>query len=147
MSFRYLYQWMSLGALLISAGVAFWRGGWSERCSGAAMILAWVATAALHHGLQLWGVQQGVMFVDILLLSVLLFVALRSDRWWPLWACGFQGLNVVLHLAVIADSKVWGLAYFRASSVFSYLVMLALFLGAASRFRPPSPPDAASPLT
>jgi len=136
MSFRYLYQWISLAAVILAAGVALWRGGWPERWAGAAMLMAWIATAALHHGLQLWGVQEGVMTVDILLLAVLLFLALRSDRWWPLWACAFQGLNVVLHFAVMADSKVWGLAYFRASSVFSYLTMLALFVGAAAPRHP-----------
>ncbi len=39
----YLYQWASLAALLIAAGVALWRGGWPERLGGVAMILAWFA--------------------------------------------------------------------------------------------------------
>jgi hypothetical protein len=138
-SFAFLYQWISLAALLVTAVAALWRGGWPERVAALAMVGAWFATGFVHNALQMWGVQAGVMLVDIALLLVLLFVALRSDRWWPLWACAFHGLNVVLHFAVMADSKVWGLAYFRASSVFSYLTMLALFVGAVSPRRTPRP--------
>ena len=132
-SFAFLYQWISLAALMITVATALWRGGWPERVAAVAMAAAWAGTGLVHNGLQMWGVQEGVMVVDSLLLAALLYVALKSDRWWPLWACAFHGLNVVLHFAVMADSKIWGAAYFRASSVFSYLAILALFLGALAR--------------
>ena len=45
----------------------------------------------------------------------------------------------------LADPKVWARAGFIAASVFGYLTMLALFVGAVGR-KPPSP-DAASRLT
>jgi hypothetical protein len=136
MIFHSLYQWASFLALVVSAGAGLWLGRWPERLGASAMLAAWLATALSLNGTQLWGPQWGVMIIDVLLLAVLLFIALRSDRWWPLWACGFHALSVVLHLAVMADPKIWGRAYFVAGNAFSYLVMGALFIGAVGRWRP-----------
>jgi hypothetical protein len=133
MFLHFFYQWASLIALVVAVTVALWRGEWPERVGAAAMIIAWLATPLVQNSLQRWGVQEGVMIVDAGLLAALLYIGLKSDRWWPLWACGFQAMNVVLHVAVLADARVWAWSYFIASSVFSYLVMLALFLGALGR--------------
>lgn len=135
MGFHSLYQWASLLALVVCCGVATWRGGWPERSAAAAMVLAWIATAVSQKNLQLWGPQTGVMIIDVLLLAVLLVIALRSDRWWPMWACGFHGLGVFLHIAVMIDADIWGRAYYVASAIFSYLTLIALLLGGLARPR------------
>lgn len=151
MSFSHLYQWISLAALLISTGVALWRGGWPERLAAGAMILAWLASGLLYKTRLWFGPQTAVFLVDLALLLVLLFIALRSDRWWPMWACGFHGLTLILTLATLLDTRISNRAgYIAGGGVFSYLVMLALFLGAVRRRRAAPPqmaPDAASPLT
>ncbi len=139
MFFHFLYQWASLAALAIAVITALWRGGWPERAGAIAMVAAWVATALFQSSLQRWGVKTGVMIIDTLLLVALLTIALKSSRWWPMWATGFQAMNVVLHLAVMADARIWGWAYFVAGSVFSYLTMIALFVGALSCPRPEKP--------
>ena len=130
MIFHSLYQWISVLALALATGAGLWRGRWPERSAAAAMIVAWLATALFENGTQLWGPQSSVMIIDTLLLVVLLIIALKSDRWWPMWACGFHALSVVLHVAMIADPKIWGRAYFVAGNAFSYLAMAALFVGA-----------------
>lgn len=147
MLFHFLYQWASLAALLVTAGVATWRGAWPERAGAAAMVLAWVASALVYNSIQLRGFQVAPMLVDIGLTLALLYLAMRSDRWWPMWACAFQALNVVLHFALAAEHVLWRSAAWLASSCFSYLAMLALLCGALGRRRAPDPTDAASPLT
>lgn len=147
MLFHFLYQWASLLVLLLTAAAAAWRGGWPERLGAAAMVLAWAATAVVYNSIQLRGFQAGPMLVDLVLLLALLYVALRSDRWWPMWACAFQALNVVLHFALAADHVLWRWAAWLASSCFSYLAMLALLVGALGRRRALAATDAASPLT
>lgn len=133
MIFSALYQWASLIAVVMAVTAGLWRGGWPERVTALAMASAWVATALFQSSLQRFGVQTGVMIIDILLLAILLFVALKSDRWWPMWGTAFQAINVVIHLAVLADAKIWGWAYFMGGAVFSYLTMFALFVGSMSR--------------
>lgn len=147
MSFSHIYQWISLAALLISTGVALWRGGWPERLAAGAMILAWLASGLLYKTRLWFGPQTAVFLVDLSLLLVLLFIALRSDRWWPMWACGFHALSLILTLATLLDTRISNRAgYIAGGGVFSYLVMVALFCGALPRRRAWSP-DAASPLT
>ncbi|AAK22765.1 hypothetical protein [Caulobacter vibrioides] len=149
MTFGALYQWANLVALLLSTGVALWRGRWPERAAATAMILAWSASAVLHNADQLRGPQGLIMAVDLALFLVLLGIALKSDRWWPMWACAFHALSIVLALAMLADPRVWSRSGFIASGVFSYLTMLSLFLGALGQKpggKPPAP-DAASRLT
>lgn len=146
MIFNTLYQWANLLALVISTGAGLWRGGKPERFASAMMILAWIASALSQNAHVVLGPQAAITTIDALLFLVLLAIALKSDRWWPLWACAFQGLTIVLALAMLADPRVWSRAGFIAGGVFSYLTMLALFIGAmATPVR--SPPDAASPLT
>jgi hypothetical protein len=141
MSFSHLYQWISLAALLTSTGVALWRGGWPERLAGGAMILAWFATGVFYKSHLWFGPQTAVFLVDLALLLVLLFIALRSDRWWPMWACGFHGLTLILMLATLLDTRISNRAgYIAGGGVFSYLVMAALFFGALPRRRPPPVP-------
>lgn len=113
------------------------------------MILAWIGSALSQNAHIVLGPQAMVTTIDTLLLLVLLAIALTSNRWWPLWACAFQGLTVVLAVAMVADPRVWSRAGFIAGGVFSYLTMLALFLGSLHRpsHKAPHAPDAASPLT
>lgn len=142
MSLSYLYQWASLAALLIAAGVALWRGGWPERLGGGAMIAAWFATGLVYNTIQPFGPQAAVVLVDATLMLVLLFIALRSDRWWPMWACGFHGLTLILVLATLADTKLTSrTGYIAGGGVFSYLTMAALFFGALPRRPAVSPRD------
>ena len=148
MTFGALYQWANLLALLLATGLALWRGRWPERTAAVAMIMAWLASTWLHDADQWLCPQAIIMSIYIALALVLLTIALTSDRWWPMWACAFHALSVVLALAMLADPRVWSRAGFIASGVFSYLTMLALFLGAlARRPRGGAPPDAASRLT
>jgi hypothetical protein len=140
MTLHTLHQWASLVFLLLSSGTALWLGGWPERVAGTAMVVAWFATAVLLSRIQLWGLETEVMIVDLALFLVVLGVALRSDRWWPLWAAAFLGLIVLVHFAVILDRRIWGRAYFVASNIFSYLTMLALIIGAVGRRVRQAPP-------
>jgi hypothetical protein len=130
MIFHSLYQWLGVALLALAIAPAVWRGGWPERLAAGAMIAAWFGSGLVQNGMQLWGLQIGVMLVDVALLVVLLIIALCSNRWWPMWACGFHGLGVLLHLAALLDAKVWGRAVFIAGTVFSVLTLLALFVGA-----------------
>ena len=102
---------------------------------------AWLGSAFAQRSLQLWGPQTGIMIIDGLLLAALLVIALRSDRWWPMWAAGFHGLGVFLHIAVIIDADIWGRAYYVAGAIFSYLTMASLLTGGLSR------PKRAAPAT
>ncbi len=133
------YQWANLTLLLLACGLGAWRGRWPERVAAAAMMLAWIASTLFHNGTQTMGADTGIILIDALLFAVLLTIALTSERWWPLWACAFHGLSVVLGLAMAVDHRVWSAAGFVSAEAFSYLTMLALLVGALGRPAPRQP--------
>jgi hypothetical protein len=60
---------------------------------------------------------------------VLLVVSLRTERFWPLVACGFQLLAVLTHAAKLIDKGVAQWAYITAGVIWTYLVLLAMGIG------------------
>jgi hypothetical protein len=144
---HHIYQYVGLVWLLVGVVPALLRGGWPERSAAVAMIGAWLSSAYAQNIHQVIGPQIGVTLIDLLLLALLVGIALVSNRWWPMWAAAFHGLGALLHLAVLLDHKVMGRAYFIAGAVFSFLTVLALFLGSIRRRAAAVPTDAASPLT
>ena len=125
-----LDQLFSLAVLLACCGLAVWRGRKVERIAAAAMVAAWFASPLMQDGQQTLGAQSGVLLVDMLLLLVLLYLALTSDRWWTMAAVAFQGVSALIHLAAAIDRQINPRAYYVAGSLLSYLVMGALLVGA-----------------
>ena len=138
-----LDQLFSLAVLLACCGLAVWRGRKVERIAAAAMVAAWFASPLMQDGQQTLGAQSGVLLVDMLLLLVLLYLALTSDRWWTMAAVAFQGVSALVHLAAAIDRQINPRAYYVAGSLLSYLVMGALLVGAwnAGRRRAPRPDE------
>jgi peptidoglycan/LPS O-acetylase OafA/YrhL len=136
-----LDQLFSLAMLLTCCGLAVWRGRWVERIAAAAMAAAWFVSPLVQDDQQTLGAQSGVLVVDILLLLVLLYLALTSDRWWTMAAVAFQGVSALVHLAAAIDKQIIPRAYYVAGSLLSYLVMGALLVGAwnAGRRERPRP--------
>jgi uncharacterized membrane protein len=134
-------QLFSLALLLACCGLATWRGRWVERVAAAAMAVAWFVSPLVQDDHQTLGVQHGVLIVDILLLLVLLYLALATDRWWTMAAAAFQGVSALIHLAAAIDRQIFPRAYYVAGSLISDLVMAALLVGAwnAGRRARPGP--------
>jgi len=119
--------WAVYLAVIVAA--ALWRGGWAERTAAVAAVVANVASAALQDRTDWLDPQWGVLAVDILLLGVLAWIALRSSRYWPLFATAFQLLGVITHVAMMVDRTVNPWAYITAGVIWSYLVMIPLAVG------------------
>lgn len=126
-----LPPWFGLTLMTLVCGAAAWRGGWEERTTAMAFMIAWMTTLLGRD--QAWiGTQWGTLAVDVALLGFLVFVALRGDRYWPLFAAGFHLLSVVTHIAHMVDAKVGAWAYATAAVIFSQLTVFALGAGVIS---------------
>ncbi len=82
----------------------------------------------------------------------MLWVALKSNRTWPLWAAGFQLVSVVVYFARIADMNVGALAPYLATVIWSYLLLVVIAVGTWLHHRhrisrEPSPPSMRSMVT
>ncbi len=120
---------VSLGVAAAACGYAFLRGGAPERLGAGAYAGAWALTPAVQlHPLA--RLQWGVFGVDAAVAAVLLTLALRSDRWWPMAAAAFSLLVVVEHFGYALEPRGFAWAYFVGEEIWSYAVLVVLVVGA-----------------
>ena len=117
--------------LLGSCGYAWFRGRSDERvvaavCLGASLLsLAVISSfATLYSDLEV-----GVLTVDIATLGAFVYVALRSERFWPLWVSGLQLTTSVAHFLKVIDPTLVPIAYSAAARMWSYPILIILAVG------------------
>jgi hypothetical protein len=126
-------------ALAVVVALAFTRGGRDERLAATAMLMAAAATPLLVSH-QFAGLEAGIVLIDITLFLALSAIAMQSDRFWPLWAAGFQLGALVVHFASAQLPQLVPAAYAETLVIWSYPVLSSLLVGTllegARRHRP-----------
>ena len=124
------HQIVALALTLAVSGLAIVAGGRTERLGGLILLTSYFA-ATYAQDLSRWvGPQYGIFAVDLVVLTLFLTMALRSDRTWTLFAASFQLLTVLTHVAIGLDTDVRALAYAIVLNFLSYLVYVPLAAGA-----------------
>lgn len=129
MLFDTVRQNLALLIALSATGYAIARGGRQEQAAGLAMLAAWVLSPFVADTGDWLHPQVGILLVDLALLGLLLWIALRTDRYWPLAAAALHLLGTVMHAVYMADPSILPRAYITVSVLWSYLVLAALVLG------------------
>jgi len=94
-------------ALLLCAVYASANGGRTGKAGSAIFVVASVLTVAAARMHPSWaGTSLGLFAVDAGCLLALLILALASNRFWPIWALGFQIVAVATHLATLSIPDV-----------------------------------------
>jgi hypothetical protein len=73
--------------------------------------------------------------IDSTVLVTLIAIALWSDRFWPLWAAGFQLVGSMAHVLKMIDVAFAPWGYAVAARFWSYPILLVLFIGAWRQHR------------
>ena len=76
------------------------------------------------------GIETSDLVIDLAVLAALLGIALRSDRFWPLWVAGLQLTVTVSHVMKAIKPDLMPFAYAAAERFWSYPILLILFAGA-----------------
>ena len=114
--------------VLAACGYACWRGGLTERIAAADIFIGWTITPILT--LHDWSAPQYlILIVDTVYFAVMLWLALTSDRYWPLPAAAFALLPVLIQLAFIANVHIWSWTFFYVGGACDLLVVLILAVG------------------
>lgn len=123
-----LTYWMLLASI---AAVAFLWGKVDERMAAAICIIASIATKLVHTPLssRFTQVEVGVMIVDLATLVGFTVIALRSDRFWPLWVAGLQLTTMIAHLFKVVDLDLIPKVYAAASRFWVYPIFLIIVIG------------------
>lgn len=117
--------------LTITCGYAFTRGRGDERvvafvCAAASILTVFVLSS-WHQRYS--GVETGEMLIDLATLGAFIFVALRSQRFWPLWVAGLQLTTSMAHMLKAIDAGLVPQAYAAAEKFWSYPILLILLIG------------------
>jgi hypothetical protein len=118
--------------LLLTCGYALWRGRKYEQLSAVICIAASVFSVLFHSS---WhqrylGLEIGDLIIDTLVLVAFVAIALRSDRFWPLWVAGLQLTISMSHMFKALVPSLMPLAYAAAERFWSYPTLIIIAIGA-----------------
>lgn len=117
--------------LVLVALYAFFRGSRDERQVGIVFVVGVIATELVLPAprLRFAGVEIHLMLVDIAVFFGFTWVALRSERFWPLWIAGLQLTAIFGHVLKAIDIHLFARAYGAALLFWAYPMLLILAIG------------------
>lgn len=119
-------------ALLVACfGYAFFRGAAPERIGIAIIAASNVATVvvASTQSMRFRSAEVGILIVDSVTVFAFSVLALRAERFWPIWVSALLAIGVIGHAAKLANPAVIPWAYAFVHSIWSYPILLLLFIG------------------
>jgi hypothetical protein len=127
MSHKYLF-W---ALLLAICGYAFWRGRNEERVAAGACLLATIVTVWIipPARLRYSAMDSSQLAIDAAMLVTFVAIALRSERFWPLWVAGLQLTTSMSHLMKAIDSDLVPRVYAAAAVFWSYPILFIILVG------------------
>ena len=130
---KYFYFFL----LASCCGYAFWRGRGDVRIAAAVCLLATAVTnLVLHSPLDSHRqLETGVLAIDVLVFGAFVWLALSSQRFWPLWVAGLQLTSLLAHLARVSGIDLLPVAYAAAERFWSYPILIIIAVGAARQHR------------
>ena len=70
--------------------------------------------------------ETGTFLVDLAMAALLFAVAIRSRRYWPMWMCAFQSVQLGSHFAGLLEPAILRLTYGLLISLWAYPMLLLL---------------------
>jgi hypothetical protein len=130
-------NYVFLVLLIACCFYAFVKGAAPERIGmaiyAAGSVLTYVAVSAPPIRFQ--GVEVGVFIVDVCVFSSFVTLALRANRFWPIWVSALIGLGVLASLAMLVHPRVIPWAYAVVLSIWSYPILLLIVAGTRNHRR------------
>src|ERR687890_2173247 len=98
--------------LVLVALYALLRGKRDERQVGLIFVIGVIATELVLPPARerFASVETRLMFVDLAVFAGFLWVALRSERFWPLWMAGLQLTTILGHVLKAVDVELFARA-------------------------------------
>lgn len=123
----YIYHALLLGVCVY----AFLAGRSEERIAAAICAVATVATRlVLSPTINRYSqIEAGVFLVDLAVLAGFAVIALRSERFWPLWIAGLQLATTIAHILKAARFELIPEVYAAAARFWVYPIFLIIVVG------------------
>ena len=117
--------------LALVALYTFVRGSRDEQQVGIIFVIGVIASELVLPPIRerYEGVETHLMLVDLAVFAGFLWVALRSDRFWPLWIAGLQLTAILGHILKVVDIHLFARAYAAALFFWAWPMMFILAIG------------------
>lgn len=119
-----------LGLLIVSTLYAAIRGGRPEQIGAATLFAgAWISTLVVRPlGLRFFHIETGILLTDVIVLSVFLWLSVRSTRFWPIWIAAMLTAEVIVHIGLVVAPSVHWSAYMDATALWGWIAQLMLIV-------------------
>jgi len=71
----------------------------------------------------------GILITDLAMLSAFVVLALKAERYWTLWICSMQVIQVLSHIPMIVIPELLPQAYFVIAAIWAYPMLIVLAIG------------------
>ena len=119
--------------LFLATGLIALRFGGAPERIGATIVLAWALSDVAYHTVlgrtEVASVDVGHFVIDGTVLVAIIWLALRADRLWPLWAAGAQLICFTGHLIALIETDNVHRAYWAMTQTPQYVQLGALLIG------------------
>ena len=114
--------------LLVCWSYAMLRGGAPEKVGASILLVGSALTFISVKGpaARFASMEAGILAVDVAALLAFLVLALRAERFWPLWITGLQLIGTTGHVVKLVDPDVVRWAYAFVLAFWSYPMLLLL---------------------
>ena len=112
-------------------GIACWRGAWPERLIAITYLVAILISPLVQERPFANHLQVNLLIVDATVLMILIWLSLRSDRWWPLFAAAASVLEVSTRIAHVFVPGLSLAMAVTGAILWSYVMLFALAGGIA----------------
>lgn len=117
-------------ALILCAGYASIEGGRTGKAGAAIFLTATVFSAATATLNPTWAsTSYGLFAVDTGCLLALVVLAMNSNRFWPIWALGFQTVAVATHVATMWIPDIVPASYQALLSFWAIPILWVMVIG------------------
>lgn len=126
------------GLLLLVFAYAMAKGGRSERAAALILLVGSLLTRAIYMlpvADRYGDVEFSVLLVDAAGVIGFTWVALKSDRYWPIWIAALQLIAMLVHLAKLIEPSMMRTGYAFLLAIWAYPMLALIAFGTWSHHR------------
>jgi hypothetical protein len=71
----------------------------------------------------------GILICDLIMLSAFVMLALYAERYWTIWMCAMQVIQVLSHIPLMLIPELLPQAYYVITAFWAYPMLLVLTVG------------------
>ncbi|WP_339694455.1 hypothetical protein [uncultured Parasphingorhabdus sp.] len=117
--------------LIICFSYGLIRGGRPERFAVIIFLVGFILTLAVASPVteRFSHLEVRIFLVDSAMLVCFYYLALNAERFWTIWLCAMQSIQVLTHLPIIIIPELLPQAYGIVVAIWAYPMLLVLVVG------------------